>query len=82
VVVGGLSSVLIETTIAARAVVQARERIAVTRLGVPELIVIGSIDALIDARMHKHALKPDLRNLARVTVGLGPGFTVGQNCDV
>jgi len=32
--------------------------------------------------MHKHSIRPDLRHLARLTIGLGPGFHIGQNCDI
>ena len=35
----------------------------------------------VDARVLKHVVK-DRRSLAQFTVGLGPGFTVGENCDV
>ncbi|RAI46007.1 xanthine dehydrogenase [Rhodoplanes roseus] len=56
--------------------------VAVTRLGLLDLIVHGCPDVLIDARLHKRTETPDLRHLAGVAVGLGPGFTVGVNCDV
>ena len=29
----------------------------------------------------KYQVTPDLRRLARFTIGLGPGFTAGTNCD-
>jgi hypothetical protein len=58
------------------------EAVAVTRLALTDLIVHGRIEALIDARMQKYAVTPDLRHLAGVTIGLGPGFKVGVNCDV
>lgn len=35
----------------------------------------------IDARLLKKSVK-DRRSLAQFTVGLGPGFTVGENCNV
>lgn len=82
VVVDGVAAMLVEDTVAVRSESNAHEAVAVTRLGVSELIVMGTFDALVDARMHKRGMKPDLRNLARVAVGLGPGFAVGQNCDV
>jgi xanthine dehydrogenase accessory factor len=37
-------------------------------------------DVLVDARMRKRQRSPDLRPLARLTIGLGPGFVVGGNC--
>ena len=35
---------------------------------------------LADARLQKYLTIPDLRQLARVTIGLGPGFAAGENC--
>lgn len=58
------------------------DTVAVTRLGLLDLMVHAPVDVLVDARMHKHAVTPDLRHLARVTVGLGPGFRVWANCDI
>jgi hypothetical protein len=60
----------------------AHEHIVVTQLGLSELFALGEIAALIDARMQKKAVTPELRHLAGTTIGLGPGFTVGANCDV
>lgn len=37
-------------------------------------------DALVDARMSKRSQPPDLRELAPLTLGLGPGFEPGVNC--
>jgi xanthine dehydrogenase accessory factor len=39
-------------------------------------------DAVVDARMRKRAVPEDLRALAPMVVGLGPGFAPGQNCTV
>lgn len=82
VAIGGISAVCVENTIAARARIADRQRVIVTRLYPNELLTLGPIAVLIDARMQKRSVTPDLRNLAAVTVGLGPGFTVGQNCDL
>ena len=57
-------------------------RMLVSWLGVLDLLPIRSIDVLIDARLQKHRITPDLRRLARLTVGLGPGFAGAFNCDV
>jgi hypothetical protein len=57
------------------------EAVIVTRMGLVELLALGSLDLLIDARMLKYAEIPDLRHLAVATIGLGPGFTAGVNCD-
>ncbi len=59
-----------------------RMRVAITRLGLCDLLAIRSITVLVDARMRKHMVTPDLSHLAGITVGLGPGFEVGGNCDV
>jgi xanthine dehydrogenase accessory factor len=56
--------------------------IVVTELGLLDLIVIQAIDILVDARMQKCRATPELRRLAGLTIGLGPGFGGGINCDV
>ena len=56
-------------------------RVAVTNLGLTDLLVLGSIDVIVDARLQKRAVTPDFRGLARISIGLGPGFTVYENCD-
>lgn len=56
--------------------------VLVTKLGLLDLIVLRNIDVLVDARMQKHQVTPDLRRLARYTIGVGPGFCGGFNCDV
>ncbi|HVX76850.1 MAG TPA: xanthine dehydrogenase [Bradyrhizobium sp.] len=58
-----------------------RSRVLVTWLGLLDLLPIRQIDILIDARLQKHRITPDLRRLARFTVGLGPGFSASFNCD-
>jgi xanthine dehydrogenase accessory factor len=78
---GGLTAVSIDNAVKARAQVLAHECIAVTRNALSDLLVLGEIGVLIDARMQKRVVTPDLRHLARVAIGLGPGFTVGENCD-
>ena len=62
--------------------VDAPNRVAVTWLGLADLLALGSALVLIDARMQKHHVIPDLRNLAGMTVGLGPNFAIGTNCDI
>ena len=56
--------------------------VLVSWLGVLDLLPIRPINVLIDARLQKHRITPDLRRLARLTVGLGPGFASESNCDV
>lgn len=56
--------------------------VIVTELGLLDLIVIQTLHILVDARMQKYHVKPDLRRLAQFTIGVGPGFCGGSNCDV
>ncbi|ARN80910.1 xanthine dehydrogenase [Methylocystis bryophila] len=56
--------------------------VAVTPLHATDLIPLRWAEAIIDARMQKDRVTPDLRGLAGIAVGLGPNFTVGKNCDV
>jgi hypothetical protein len=55
--------------------------VQVTWLGLPDLLPVGIIDVLIDARLQAQFRRPDLRRLARTSIGLGPGFVAGRNCD-
>ena len=57
-------------------------RAFVTWLGLLDLLPVRQIDVLIDARLQKRRITPDLRRLARLTIGLGPGFSSNFNCDV
>jgi hypothetical protein len=43
---------------------------------------LGRFDLLVDVRLHKYAATPDLRPFAAVSIGLGPGFSAGLDCDV
>jgi hypothetical protein len=57
-------------------------QVLVTWLGLLDLLPVRQIDLLIDARLQKRRITPDLRRLARSTIGLGPGFSSSLNCDV
>ncbi|OYY82430.1 MAG: hypothetical protein B7Y61_11735 [Rhizobiales bacterium 35-66-30] len=59
-----------------------RHAVMVTSLEMGELLCLGLIDVLVDARMRMRNLKVDIRPFARVSVGLGPGFTAGRHVDV
>jgi xanthine dehydrogenase accessory factor len=56
--------------------------VAVTSLQLTDLIALRTPDVLIDARMQKHRMTPDLRHIANLSIGLGPQFAAGVNCDV
>ncbi|MGX4769136.1 xanthine dehydrogenase [Bradyrhizobium guangdongense] len=57
-------------------------QVLVTWLGLLDLLPVRHIDVLIDARLQKRRITPDLRRLARLAIGLGPGFSSNFNCDV
>lgn len=80
--VDGIGADLVERAIGLLALTNRPDRVGVTRLGLVDLLPIAPFDLLVDARMNKYAVVPDLRHLAGVTVGLGPGFAVAVNCDV
>ena len=69
-----------ETGIDIRAALGRNAGVIITELGLLDLIVVRTLDLLIDARMQKYHTMPDLRPLARFTVGVGPGFAGGANC--
>ena len=71
-----------ESLLEIASVVSQRERVAVTPLSLTDLLAMRRADAIVDARMQKHRITPDFRRLAGVTVGLGPKFIVGVNCDI
>jgi hypothetical protein len=56
--------------------------VLVTQMGLLDLIILRNIDVLVDARMQKYQVTPDLRRLARLTIGVGPGFCAGVTCEV
>ena len=72
--VDGLPGVNAETTFEAATLLSAGGCVVVTRLGLLDLIPMSAIHVLVDARMHKREAVGDLRHLASLTVGLGPGF--------
>ncbi|TDT92745.1 MULTISPECIES: hypothetical protein [Azorhizobium] len=59
-----------------------RSGVMVTALELGDLLCLGLIDLLVDARMRMRGLKVDIRPYARLSIGLGPGFTAGRNVDV
>jgi hypothetical protein len=58
------------------------QKVAVTELHLTDIIALRSPTIIVDARMQKHRVTPDLRGVARITVGVGPKFEVGFNCDI
>lgn len=80
--VAGIAASHAQTSLEIRAGLAHGPTVTVTELGLLDLIVIRSLDILVDGRMQKYRPTPDLRRLARFTIGLGPGFAGAGNCDV
>lgn len=78
----GISARRIDSTMEIRAALAYPDGVIVTELGLLDLMVIRRPDVLVDARMQKSQITPDLRCLAGVAIGLGPAFWGGGNCDV
>jgi xanthine dehydrogenase accessory factor len=82
-VIDGVAAWRADTALELIAAVARGSGAIVTRLGLLDLIVLDRLDVLVDARMQPAAAAPpDLRWLARVSVGLGPAFLAGANCDI
>jgi xanthine dehydrogenase accessory factor len=79
--VSGVTAVCGETSLAVSWLLSQGEAV-VTPLGLLDLIPITPFHVLVDARMQKRERHPDLRHLAKLTIGLGPGFAVDRNCDI
>ncbi|MGO8952719.1 MAG: xanthine dehydrogenase [Rhodomicrobium sp.] len=79
--VDGYTAICAERLIDLKREVLGNEQLAITPLELCDLLVMGPIAVLADARMQKRRIMPDLRSLAQVTIGLGPGFVAGGNCD-
>ena len=80
--IGGVVGVRAEGLLEIADVLSRRSRVAVTPLSLTELLAYRVADALVDARMQKARITPDFRGLARLTIGMGPKFAVGVNCDI
>jgi hypothetical protein len=78
----GVGPVPAETTLAVMKGLARRAGVVVTPLGFSDLVHLGPVLLLVDARLELFAAKPHLRCLARLTVGVGGGFVAGENCDL
>ncbi|MEK4031723.1 xanthine dehydrogenase [Methylocystis sp. IM3] len=56
--------------------------VAVTPLQLTDLITLRTPAIVVDARMQKHRITPDLRGVAGLSIGIGPRFSVDLNCDI
>jgi xanthine dehydrogenase accessory factor len=80
--VAGIEGERAETAMEIAAILAKPGHAAVTPLQLPDLAAVLRPRLLIDARMQKRRVTPDYRGMAGVTVGLGPNFAVGVNCDI
>lgn len=80
--IAGVAGVVADSAAAVRTACHKPNYVVVSPLDFTELLVLNPFRVLVDARMHKRGPRPDLRHLARRTVGVGPGFDVGINCDI
>jgi hypothetical protein len=80
--VEGVEATLAETAMSIWAGLSKAGGVMVTPLDLMDILPVAPMDALIDARMQKHRTTPDLRSLAGTTVGVGPKFVTGVNCDI
>ncbi len=81
-IIEGVEAERAETAAEIAAAVEMPRRVAVTPLGLDDLVETFAPPILVDARMQKRRVTPDYRGNVRLTVGLGPNFTVGTNCDI
>jgi hypothetical protein len=81
-IVEGIEGERAETALEIAAAMKMPCRVAVTPLHLTDLIASFSPKILVDARMQKHRITPDYRGIIRLTIGVGPNFAVGRNCDV
>lgn len=82
VVLDSVTAERAETALELFAILDYSPHVAVTPLQFHDLVALRAPEALIDARLQTYRVTPDLRHLARLTVGLGPHFIVGRNCDI
>lgn len=71
-----------ETAVEIASVLSKSGHVAVTPLHLTDLLALLSFRVLVDARLQKHQAIPDFRGIADATIGLGPNFVVGINCDI
>jgi len=58
---------------------QSADVVPVTDIPPDDLLCLGLVRGVVDARMRRHEPKADLRAVAGFSVGLGPGFATGEN---
>lgn len=82
VVIDDIGASLAEDAMALLNLIRNGAGVIVTPLQTHDLIALRTPDVLVDARMQKYRTTPDLRHIAPLTIGLGPSFSAGANCDL
>lgn len=80
--VDGITGQRAETAIEIVDVLTTPGRVAVTRRELTDLITLRTPTLVVDARMQKHRVTPDLRGVAQLAIGVGPKFSTSRNCDI
>lgn len=80
--VDGVAGFYTDETAALPLAIRHPAHVVVTRRDLSDVLAAQPIDILADARLRKYDTKPDLRWVARTTIGLGPGFKADRNCDI
>ncbi len=71
----GIEALRIDYVADLYSVLAEKDRVAITNFGLTDLLVLGGIDLILDARLQKRAVTPDFRGLARLTIGAGAGLS-------
>lgn len=80
--VDGITGQRAESAIEIADVLTTTGHVAVTRRELTDLITLRTPALIVDARMQKHRVTPDLRGVARLAIGVGPQFSTSKNCDI
>jgi xanthine dehydrogenase accessory factor len=78
----GVRARRVDDTAALEAAVAAREEVCVTTAPLEGVLAAVRPDVLVDARMRKHERPEAQRELAPLTIGLGPNFVAGETTDL
>lgn len=81
-IIHGVTGERAETALELADAASRKNCVAVTTLQLCDLLALRRIPILIDARIQKRIVTPDFRYYVGLAVGLGPNFTIGENCDI
>lgn len=78
----GVTAIRVADLAGVRALWASREGIPVASLPEAELLAEPGFDVLVEATMRRWREVPDIRPMAALAIGLGPGYVPGANCHV